>query len=390
MSMQLAYALITPSRLYRSQTGPLLARLLADSGLELAAARMFTPSAELTEAFAELISEGGHAESETAAQLLAESVRREFAPDKDGRPRPVMALLLKGEQAVAKLAEAVGPVLPRSGPARTIRESFAQIETDATGAPTRCEPAVIAAMEEGAAEKAVRLWARRSDSDGGLADNAVAWPAGANVQRTLVLIKPENFREPSARPGCVLDRFARTGLFPVGIKVLRMSLAQAMEFYGPVREILCEKLKPVAAGQAKELLEKAWRFPLPKEAEAALEQTLGPLFGENQFDNILRFMSGRSRAECPPSEREQPGSAPCLAIILEGPDAVTKVREALGPTNPRKAPPGTVRRDFGADIMVNAAHASDSPENAAREMGIVRVEANQFLETVEAVYGPIR
>ena len=52
---------------------------------------------------------------------------------------------------------------------------------------------------------------------------------------------------------------------------------------------------------------------------------------------------------------------------------VAKIRDVLGPTDPSKAPPGSIRREFGQTIMVNAAHASDSEENARREMGIVKV-----------------
>ncbi len=62
-------------------------------------------------------------------------------------------------------------------------------------------------------------------------------------ERTLVLIKPDNFKFPTGRPGNVIDFFSRTGLYIVGVKVLHMSLAQAMEFYGPVREVLRTKLK---------------------------------------------------------------------------------------------------------------------------------------------------
>ena len=66
-------------------------------------------------------------------------------------------------------------------------------------------------------------------------------------QRTLVLIKPDNFRFATGRPGNVIDFFSRTGLYIVGIKVHRMSTADAMEFYGPVREVLRTKLKDVVA-----------------------------------------------------------------------------------------------------------------------------------------------
>ena len=64
-----------------------------------------------------------------------------------------------------------------------------------------------------------------------------------------------------------------------------------------------------------------------------------------------------------------------------------KIRDVLGPTDPSKAPPGSVRREFGSNIMVNAAHASDSVESAQREMAIVNVGENNFRAVVEEVYG---
>ena len=66
-----------------------------------------------------------------------------------------------------------------------------------------------------------------------------------------MLIKPDNFRFPTGRPGNVIDFFSRTGLYIVGIKVHRMSVAEAMEFYGPVKEVLRTKLKDVVAAKAK-------------------------------------------------------------------------------------------------------------------------------------------
>ena len=67
-----------------------------------------------------------------------------------------------------------------------------------------------------------------------------------------------------------------------------------------------------------------------------------------------------------------------------GVDAVRKIREVLGPTDPSKAPPGSIRREYGSTIMVNAAHASDAPENAEREMKIVQIEENNFKPLIEA------
>ena len=60
----------------------------------------------------------------------------------------------------------------------------------------------------------------------------------------------------------------------------------------------------------------------------------------------------------------------------------------LGSTDPRKARPGSIRREFGTNIMINAAHASDSPENAVREMGIVAVEHDFLFEDLIRRYYP--
>ena len=57
-------------------------------------------------------------------------------------------------------------------------------------------------------------------------------------------------------------------------------------------------------------------------------------------------------------------------MLYEGPNAIEKIRNVLGSTDPTKAEPGTVRSDFGRDLMRNGAHASDSPENAMRERKI--------------------
>jgi len=75
-----------------------------------------------------------------------------------------------------------------------------------------------------------------------------------------------------------------------------------------------------------------------------------------------------------------------VALVYQGVDAVNKIRTVLGPTDPRKAPPGTIRRELGQDIMVNAAHASDSADNARREMGIVKIKEDNLKPLVEEFY----
>jgi hypothetical protein len=98
-------------------------------------------------------------------------------------------------------------------------------------------------------------------------------------------------------------------------------------------------------------------------------------------------MSGHAESECAPGQLAAPGTEKCIALVYEGVNAVAKIRDVLGPTDPSKAPPGSIRREFGSNIMVNAAHASDSPENAQREMGIIKVGENIFRQQVDEVCG---
>jgi nucleoside-diphosphate kinase len=62
-------------------------------------------------------------------------------------------------------------------------------------------------------------------------------------------------------------------------------------------------------------------------------------------------------------------SGPCIVMALEAPDAIKKWRALMGATDPAKAEPGTLRREFGASIENNATHGSDAPETAAFELG---------------------
>jgi nucleoside-diphosphate kinase len=62
-------------------------------------------------------------------------------------------------------------------------------------------------------------------------------------------------------------------------------------------------------------------------------------------------------------------SGPCVVLALESPDAIVKWRTLMGATDPSKADPGTLRKDFGASIEHNATHGSDAPDTAAFELG---------------------
>jgi nucleoside-diphosphate kinase len=61
-------------------------------------------------------------------------------------------------------------------------------------------------------------------------------------------------------------------------------------------------------------------------------------------------------------------SRPVIVMALQGPSVVAKVRDLLGPTDSRKAPKGTIRGDFGTEMMKNVVHASDSVDNAKAEI----------------------
>ncbi|MEI7728991.1 MAG: nucleoside-diphosphate kinase [Verrucomicrobiota bacterium] len=388
MAEQLAYVIITPYSLRKSRTGGILARLLTRTGLELAGARMFSPSVELAREYSQTILSGQNPQEQKVQELIRDYILKNLSPDsKTKRGRRVMMLLFRGDDAVRKVRKVVGNFLWSSHGGETIRDTYGDIILDEHDQVQYFEPAVLAApnAEEGIVK--LKLWARYSDTDGGVLNDTIAYQPDEKPERTLVLIKPDNFRFPSGRPGNMIDFFSRTGLYIVGIKVHRMSVAQAMEFYGPVREILRTKMKDVVGPKARAAIEKETGIKLPDLVERELGETLGPIYGDNQFENIVRFMSGRAPSECTPEMRSQPGTEKCIAIVYEGPNAVAKIRDVLGPTDPSKAPPGSIRREFGSTIMVNAGHASDSVESATREFGIVQPAENTFRAVVEEFYG---
>jgi nucleoside diphosphate kinase len=390
---QLAYVIITPYSLFKSRTGGVLSRLISRTGLDLCALRMFAPSAELVKEYADNIISAYDPQDRKIQELLREYILHNFTPDaKTGRRRRVLMMLFRGDEAVRKVRAVVGNLSPeRRISGETIRGTYGDLITDEeTGQVRYFEPAVLAAPNDIEAETKLKLWARYSDQDGGVLDNIIQYSAGENPERTLVLIKPDNFRFPTGRPGNVIDFFSRTGLYVVAAKVLHMSTAQAMEFYGPVKEFLRSKLNGTIGARAKATLEKELGFVIPAAQEKILGDTLGPVFGDNQFDNIVRFMSGHAPEECASEEElKKPGTEKCVALIYEGANAVRKIRDVLGPTDPSKAPPGSIRREFGSTIMVNAAHASDSVENAQREFKIVQVGENNFKKAIEEIYGKV-
>jgi nucleoside diphosphate kinase len=351
---ELAYALITPYSMRKSRTGGIIARLISRTGLDLVAARMFVPSQELVKRYAETIVSETEPAHRATQELIRDYVLKNFTAEKQRHRARVLCLVFRGPDAAERMRDTVGHISHDETAGETIRDTFGDYIADDSGKVTYFEPAVVAALHPKAIERDLKLWAEFSESDGGVLDEAIRFPKDAKIEKTLVLIKPDNFKFPNVRPGGVIEIFSRTGLYIVGFKVHRMSVAQAEQFYGPVLPVLQEKL-----GHAK---------------------------GRDAWEDIVQFMAGARPSDTLPEKQEEPGSEKCIALVYQGENAVSKIREVLGPTDPAKAPPGSIRKEFGQTIMINAAHASDSVENAKREMEIVRPEENNFKALIENFY----
>src|ERR1051325_3663469 len=232
MSQELAYVIVTPYSLYKSRTGGILSRLISRTGLDLVAARMFAPSAALAKEYSEVVVSTNDPQDRRIQERIRDYILKNFSPDpKTGRRRRVMVLLFKGDDAVRKVRSVVGNLGPDRRVGETIRDTYGDFVLDENDQVKYFEPAVLAAPTGDEATAKLKIWARYSETDGGVLENVNAYHAGETPQRTLVLIKPDNFRFPTGRPGNVIDFFSRTGLYIVAVKVHQMSVAEAVEFY---------------------------------------------------------------------------------------------------------------------------------------------------------------
>ena len=239
---QLSYVIVTPYSMRKSRTGGIIARLISRTGLDLVSSRMFAPSEELTKRYADTIVTETDARHRATQELIRDYVLKNFTGRVNGQKSRVLMLVLRGEDAVDKVHHTIGHIVHERTSGETIRDTFGDYITDDTGKVVYFEPAALAAFDPKAVERDLKLWAEFSDSDGGILDQVIEFPKEAKVEKSLVLIKPDNFKFPNQRPGGVIEVFSRTGLFIVGFKVHRMSVAQAEEFYGPVLPVLEDKL----------------------------------------------------------------------------------------------------------------------------------------------------
>ena len=128
------------------------------------------------------------------------------------------------------------------------------------------------------------------------------------MERTFAIIKPDAVRKRMS--GQMLARIEAAGFSVRALRMIRMSQADAEGFYHVHRE--------------------------------------RPFFG-----GLIAFMS----------------SGPCIVMCLEAPDAIKQWRDLMGATDPAKAAPGTLRKEFGSSIDNNATHGSDGSDTAAFELG---------------------
>lgn len=127
------------------------------------------------------------------------------------------------------------------------------------------------------------------------------------MERSLVLIKPDAMSRGMA--GAIISRLEGLGLKLVALKMLKLDRALAEKHYAVHRE------KPF-------------------------------------FNGLVTYIS----------------SAPIIAAVFEGEQAISVIRKAMGATDPAKAGAGTIRGDYGLDIERNSVHGSDAPETAQKEI----------------------
>src|SRR6185369_4698331 len=225
MPEQLAYVIITPYSLHKSRTGGILSRLITRTGLEMAGARLFAPSEELVKQYSEAIVSANDPQDRRIQELIYHYILQNLSPDpKTKRRRRVMMLLFQGDDAVRKIRSVIGNISADRRGGETIRDTYGDLVIDENDQVRYFEPAVLAPPTAEEAQTKLKLWTKYSDSDGGVLENVIGYQPGEKPQRTLVLIKPENFRFPTGRPGNMIDFFSRTGLFIVAVKVHCMSV----------------------------------------------------------------------------------------------------------------------------------------------------------------------
>ena len=127
------------------------------------------------------------------------------------------------------------------------------------------------------------------------------------LERTFGIVKPDAVEKSAV--GGVIEMIEKAGLKIVGVRMVKLSDAQARAFYAVHKE------RPF-------------------------------------FSALVSFMT----------------SGPCVVMAIDGENAIARYREVMGPTDSAKAPPGTIRNKYGTNIERNAVHGSDGPDTAKAEV----------------------
>ena len=378
MSKGLSYVFVTPYTVAKSRTGGVLSRLLTRTDLDLIGAQIFAPDQDFADKYSFSLKERAPSNQ---LVLLADYVRQYFGPS-GGRPHRTLFLLFKGENPCEKLLNVCGHLYTQhvevdALAGETIRDTYADLIFN-NGNPDDVryfEPAVLTPRQQNEANTDLRFIADFLEGKENIVQNVVH-PDPSKIERTLVIIKPDNWTHNSSRPGAIIDMFSRTGLRIIGMKIHHFSLSEALDFYGPVENVLKDKLSEKFGNKAKELFETEFAIKISKETTNILINDFGAQCAQKQFHDIIEFMSGRRPGAYHEDDMKKPGQVKCMILVYEGENAVQKIRDVLGSTDPTKATDGTVRREFGSNVMVNTAHASDSKESFEREQKIVRINHN--------------
>src|SRR5213595_3443675 len=202
---QLAYVAVTPYSMRKSRTGGIVGRLISRTGLDLVGGRMFAPGLELTKRYAETIVTETDPRHRATQELIRDYVLKNFTGSVNGQQPRMLFLIFRGPDAVKKIHRTVGHIVHERTSGETIRDTYGDYITDTSGNVTYFEPGVLATFDPKAVERDLKLWADFSDSDGGILDRAVSYRPNAQAEKTLVLIKPDNFKFPNLRPGGVIE-----------------------------------------------------------------------------------------------------------------------------------------------------------------------------------------
>ena len=167
MAKELAFVLINPYTVSKSRTGGVIARYISRTGLDLVAARMFTPNAELANAYAHLLRTDPEVDP-AVRPLLADYVERQYGPDPaTGLSRRVMMLLFEGENAIQLVKDVTGPIHPKNS-GESVRDTYGDYILDVSGAVHYLEPAVFIGPSVHSAGEVLKLWAKFSVECGGI------------------------------------------------------------------------------------------------------------------------------------------------------------------------------------------------------------------------------